>query len=78
MIIFTVVLAATGGGLCLPEFVVKVWFCVGGCFRRRFGVGSGVLVLRFDVAGVGVLVADLLLFSLAADLVFTFDCFWRW
>jgi hypothetical protein len=41
-------------------------------------VCSGVLVLRFGVAGVGVLVTDLLLFSFGADLVFTFACFWRW
>jgi glucose dehydrogenase len=35
-------------------------------------------MLRFSVAGVGVLVMDLLLFSCAADLVFTFACFLRW
>jgi hypothetical protein len=35
-----------------------------------------VLVFRFGVAGFGVLVTDLLLFSFAADLVFSFVCFY--
>jgi hypothetical protein len=37
-----------------------------------------VLVFRFGVAGVGVLVMDLLLFRFAADLVFSFVCFLWW
>jgi hypothetical protein len=41
------------------------------------GVSGAVLVLRFGIVGVGVLVTDLLLFSFAADSIFTFVCFWR-
>jgi hypothetical protein len=47
------------------------------CFYGDLGGVEALVVdfvLRFGVAGVGVLVTDLLLFSRAADLVFTFAC----
>ncbi|WJX78400.1 hypothetical protein P8452_61628 [Trifolium repens] len=42
-------------------------FCVRGCFRRRFGVGSGVSVLRFGVVGVVEVVMAVFGFGVAGD-----------
>jgi hypothetical protein len=47
----------------------RILLCSVLLFSLISGVGFGVLVLRFGVAGVGVLVTDLLL-VFAADLVF--------
>jgi hypothetical protein len=61
-------------GCALLCYVALLWL---DCFYGDLGGKEALvvdLVLQFGVVGVGVLVTDLLLFSRAVDLVFTFAC----